>query len=92
MKLLGQKIIDSSYFSTKITQEVSATLDVLKSLQDQYIISDRPVTNGELLDSIQNIQVRFDTEDPTIIRTDIAVTAKSGRTVDYTQFLQLPQG
>jgi len=92
VKLLGQKIIDSSYFSTKITQEVSATLDVLKSLQDQYVISDRPVTNGELLDSIQNIQIKFDPEDPTIIRTDISVTAKSGRTVDYTQYLQLPQG
>lgn len=89
VKLLGQKIIDSSYTSTKITQEISATLEILKSLQDQYRYTDRPVTDGELLDEIQNIQIRFDEEDPTIIRTDISVTAKSGQTVDYTQFLQL---
>ncbi len=89
VKLLGQKIIDSSYISTKITQEISATLDVLKSLQDQYRFTDRPVTDGELMDEIQNVKIRFDEEDPTIIRTEISVTAKSGRTVDYTQFLQL---
>jgi hypothetical protein len=90
VKLLGQKIIDSSYISTKITQEISATLDVLKSLQDQYRFTERPVTDGELLDEIQDVKIRFDLDDPTIIRTDITVTAKSGRTVDYSQFLQLP--
>jgi len=89
VKLLGQKIIDSSYTSTKITQEISTTLDVLKSLQDQYRYTDRPVTNGELLEEVVNMQVRFDVDDPTIIRTEISATAKSGRTVDYTQFLQL---
>lgn len=90
VKLLGQKIIDSSFISSKITQEINSTLDVLRSLQDQYIYTDRPVTNGELLDEIQEVKVRFDVDDPTIIRTDISVTAKSGRTVDYSQFLQLP--
>lgn len=90
VKLLGQKIIDSSYISTKITQEISATLDVLRSLQDQYRFTERPVSDGELLDEVQNVEIRFDVDDPTIIRTDITVTAKSGRTVDYSQFLQLP--
>jgi len=89
VKLLGQKILDSSYTSTKITQEITTTLGVLKSLQDQYRYTDRPVTDGELLDEVQNIEIRFDPEDPTIIRAVITATARSGRTVDYTQFLQL---
>lgn len=89
VRLLGQKILDSSFIASRVTQEVTTTLDVLKSLQDQYTYTERPVTNGELLDQIQNIQVRFDEEDPTILRAEITVTAKSGQTVDYTQFLQL---
>jgi hypothetical protein len=90
--LLGQRITDTSYVSSKITQEVNTTLDVLKSLQDQYVSAGRTVTDGELFDTIENVRVRFDEEDPTIIRTDVTVLAKSGRSVDFTQYLQLPTG
>jgi hypothetical protein len=89
VRLLGQKIIDSSYVSNKIAEEISGTLDVLKSLQDQYRFTDRPVTNGELLNEVENVKIRFDKDDPTIVRADITATAKSGRTVDYSQFLRL---
>lgn len=92
VKLLGQKITDTSYISTKITQEISATLDVLKSLQDQYRFAGRTVTDGELLDKVENVRIRFDKQDPTILRTDVTVLAKSGRSVNYTQYLQLPIG
>ena len=90
--LLGQRITDPSYVSSKISQEVSTTLDVLKSLQDQYVSAGRDMTDGELFDNIENVRVRFDEEDPTIIRTDVTVLAKSGRNVDLTQYLQLPTG
>jgi len=90
--LLGQRITDVSYVTSKVTQEISTTLDVLKSLQDQYISAGRTVTDGELFDSIENVRVRFDEEDPTIIRTDVTVLARSGRNVDFTQYMQLPIG
>jgi len=65
-RLIGQKIIDSSYTSTKISQEVGITLDILKSLQDQYRATERPVTDGELLDEIQDVKIRFDVDESII--------------------------
>ena len=91
-KLLGQRITDVSFISSKVTQEISTTLDVLKSLQDQYVSTGRTTTDGELFDTIENIKVRFDEEDPTILRADVTVLSKSGRNVDFTQYLQLPIG
>lgn len=92
IKLLGQRITDVSFISSKISQEINTTLDVLKSLQNQYVSTGRTMTDGELFDTIENIKVRFDEEDTTIIRTDVAVLSKSGRNVDFTQYLQLPIG
>lgn len=90
VNLLGQRITDTSFIASKVTQEISSTLEVLKSLQEQYVSIGREMTSGELFDTVQNIQVRFDEVDPTIIRTDVTVLAQSGKNVDFTQFLQLP--
>lgn len=92
INLLGQRISDTSFIATKITQEINTTLEVLKSLQDQYRFAERVVTKGELLDKVEDIKVRFDEDDPTIIRTDVTVRAKSGQSVDFTQYMQLPIG
>jgi len=91
-KLLGQRITDTSFIASKITQEINTTLDVLRSLQEQYSSTGRTVTSGELFDTIEDVKVRFDPDDPTIIRTDVTVLAQSGRNVDFTQYLQLPRG
>ncbi len=89
-KLLGQRITDVSFISSKVTQEINSTLEVLKSLQDQYVSTGRVTTDGELFDTIESVRVRFDESDPTILRTDVTVLAKSGQNVDFTQYLQLP--
>ena len=89
VRMLGQKITDAAFISSRITQEVNATLEVMKSLQAQYVSSGRTMTNGERLDAVENVKVRFDDEDPTIIRVDVTARAVSGRTVDYSQYLKL---
>lgn len=89
VKLLGQRVTDTSYITAKITQQIAGTLDSLKSLQEQYRLTGRLVTDGELLDTVENIVVRFDVSDPTILRADITARAVSGKTVEYSQFLQL---
>jgi len=90
VKLLGQRISDTSFISSRITQEINTTLDILKSLQEQYKATGRTVTDGELLDTVENVKVRFDEDDPTIIRVDITARAVSGQSLDYTQYLKLP--
>jgi hypothetical protein len=88
VSMLGTKYSDAAYMSTKITQEITTSLNVLKDLQDQYQFSGRSMTDGELLDNIDNVRVSIDRNDPTIIRADVTATAKSGKSVDYSQFLR----
>jgi hypothetical protein len=89
VKLLGQRVSDSSYMATKITQEINTTLQTLKGLQDNLRFANRAVTDGELLDTINSIKVNFDTVDPSIVRAFIVAQAKSGKTVTFTQFLKI---
>lgn len=89
VKMLGQKIADPSFLSQKITQEINSTLAVMKSLQEQYRSTGRKMTDGERLDVVENVRVRFDEEDPTIVRVDVTARAVSGRSVDYSQYLQV---
>lgn len=88
VQLLGQKITDPSFIASRIKQEVNTTLEIFKSLQAQYRSTGRTVTDGELLDVVENVKVNFDDDDPTIIRVDVTARAVSGRSVDYTQYLQ----
>jgi hypothetical protein len=89
VSLLGQRVTDTSYISTKITQEINNTLQVLKSLQTNLTYAKRAVTSGELLDKVVSIKVNFDTVDPSILRAFIVAQAQSGKTVTFTQFLQV---
>jgi hypothetical protein len=88
VQMLGTKFTDSAYMSTKITQEISTSLSVLKDLQDQYQFSGRTMTAGESLDTVDNVQISTDQNDPTILRADVTASAKSGKPVSYTQFLR----
>lgn len=87
-QLVGQKINDGSYLTSKITQQINATLATLKSMQQQYQASGRPVTSGELLMSVNNINVSVDSADPEILRVDISATAQSGKPVYLTQYMR----
>lgn len=89
VKLLGSRITDTAFITNKVTQQITAALDVLKSLQEQYKLTGRAVTDGELLDIVENVTVRFDDEDPTILRADVTARAVSGQTVNYSQYLQI---
>ena len=87
--LLGQRVTDTSYISTRITQEINNTLQTLKSLQTNLTYAKRAVTSGELLDKVVTIKVNFDTNDPSILRALIVAQAQSGKTVTFTQFLKV---
>jgi len=89
VKLIGQRVVDTSYLTTKITSEISTTLNVLKSLQNQYKSTKRASTAGEQLDQIESVKVSFDPADPSILRADIKVRAVSGKSVDFTQLLKV---
>lgn len=89
VKLIGQRVSNQSYITTKVTQEISTTLQVFKDLQRQYVAAGRTMTPGESLDVIESVKVIFDAQDPSILRADVAIRAKSGRTVNFSQFMKI---
>lgn len=91
VSLLGEKVSDPDFLTNKIIQEINQTLNKFSDLQNQYKQAGRTLTDGEQLESIDNVQVLFDEDDPTILRSDITVSAKSGKSVTFSQYLQLPQ-
>jgi len=87
--LLGERVSDRNFIAGKVKQEISASLSALKDMQEQYRQTGRPVSLGEQLDVIEKINVSFDQNDPTILRADVTARAKSGKSIDYAQYLRL---
>jgi|GEM_PF-4219232 hypothetical protein len=86
--LIGTRVTNPQFLISQITSQITNSLNQLKSLQQQYALTGRPMTPGELLATINNISVQQDNNDPTIFRADISVTAQSGNTVQTTQVIK----
>lgn len=89
INLIGSRISSVSFLSSQITSEISRTLQKFQSLQSQYKATGRAVTDGEMLQSINSINVTQDVNDPTIFNADVSVSAVSGKTVEFTQRLKV---
>lgn len=89
VSMLGDKITDMDFLSTRVIGEINSALGKLKDMQSQYISTGRVMTNGEILQTVENIQVNPDPNNPMIIRADVTVTAKSGKTAKFSQFLKV---
>ena len=87
--LIGSKITNAEFLNSQIKSEETRTLQKLQELQTTYQATGRTVTKGELLKSVENIQVTRDADDPTIFRMDVAVMSVSGKTVEFTQYLKV---
>lgn len=89
MQVIGQKITDQDFLSSRISQEIMSTLQRFEDMQGQYRLTGRPMTDGETLETIENIEVRFDDLDQTVLRADVTVTARSGKALTFSQFLRI---
>ncbi len=87
--LIGTRLNNVEFLVTQLKSEVTRGLQKLQDLQSQYRLSGRVVTPGEILQSIDNITVTQDVQDPTVFRIDVTVTAESGQTVEFAQFIRL---
>lgn len=89
ISLIGQRVADPDFIAAKITQEITTALQKFQDLQGQYMLTGRPMTDGETLQSLDNVVVVIDEDDPTIMKADVTVTARSGKTVEFTQYLRV---
>jgi hypothetical protein len=87
--LIGKRLSNFSFLQSQIIAEISRTLQKLQDLQSQYRSLGRVMTNGEILATVDGIQVEQDIDDPTIVRVTVTVTAQSGKTVQFTQILRI---
>ena len=87
--LLGQKLSDPNFTANKMIGDINNSLSKFKDMQDQYRLTGRVMTTGEILEAIENINVTVDPEDPTIMNANITAKAQSGRSVGFTQVLQI---
>jgi hypothetical protein len=86
--LVGQKISDLDYLKTKIVEDINKAVTDLKDVENQYISSGRPVSQGELFGQLLSVDLNPQT-DPTTIEVLIGFTAQSGKSLQLQQFVQL---
>ena len=83
--LIGKRVTNTTFLTSQMTSEISRTLQKLQELQSQYQQTGRVVTNGELLATVDNINVRQDVDNPSLFWADVSVIAQSGQTVTFSQ-------
>jgi hypothetical protein len=86
--LTGSRIMDTDYLKTKISQDVNAALNKFKSMQNQQLATQRPMSDGEILESVDSVIVSQDVVDPTVFRVDIVVRSRSNKSLTYQQYLK----
>jgi len=85
--LLSTKITDRDMLEAQIVGEVRGAIEQFRKEQQTLISSGRKVEAGEILDRVISITLD-DTDDPTTKAVTVVFTAKSGNTLEYSQFVQ----
>jgi hypothetical protein len=87
--LIGTKITNITFLVSRITAEISKALQKLQGLQSQLRLTGRKMSAGETLQAVNEVKVTQNESDPTVMTALIAVTAASGKTVEYIQYLKI---
>ena len=86
--LVGQKFSNIQFVASQVTSQITASLNKFKYLQQQYILTGRPVTPGEILQNINSVTATPDASDPTLLNVLVSVSAQSGKTIEFTQIIK----
>ncbi len=88
--IIGSKIFDLEILRTRIVGQVHSAIDKLKNVQQQLQATNRKLTDGELFGELISVQVE-PTDDPTLVAITVVFTSQSGRTLEFSQFLELSE-
>ncbi len=86
--LIGTKTFDFEIVRAKISDQINIAIDRLKTIQKQLVNSRRKVDPGELFGQVLSLSVEKQ-EDPTFVLVDLVFTSQSGKTLEYSQFIEL---
>jgi len=86
--LIGSKILDNDLLTTRMTEQVNAAIDKLKTVQRQLQASGREVTQGELFGDLLSLEV-FQQDDPSVYNIVVKFTSQSGKVLELEQPVDL---
>jgi len=86
--LIDSKILDLDFLRTQIVDQVNQAINKLQNVQRQALAANVNLSEGELFDKLISIDLER-TEDPTIALVIVVFTAQSGKTLEFSQFLEL---
>jgi len=89
MQLIGKRITDPDFLAARVSQEITSALQRFQDMQGQYRLTGRPMTEGETLETVESIDVKFDDVDRTVLRVDVTVTSRSSKPLMFSQFLRI---
>lgn len=85
--LVSSGIKDFEVIRQRVVEQVNSGIEKLKNVQRQLQSSNRKLDPGELFGQVVSIDVER-SDDPTIVLVTVAFTAQSGRTVEFSQYLE----
>ena len=88
--LVGSKVMDLDALRTRVIDQVNGAIEKFRRVQKQLQGTNRLLTPGELFGELISVLVE-QTDDPTMILVTVVFTAQSGRTLEFSQFLELSE-
>lgn len=88
--LAGSKVTDIDLVRSRIVDQVSSAIGKLVDVQSQLASAGRILSPGETYGTTRSITI-IPSEDPTLFEVNVSFTARSGKAIEYSQFLELNQ-
>jgi len=86
--LVGTSIIDIDVIRNRILNQVNSGIEKLRNVQRQLQSTRREMTPGELFGELISVEVE-QAEDPTILLVTVVFTAQSGKSLEFSQYVEL---
>lgn len=90
-KVVGSKISDINVLISEMETQVRVSLSNLRDVQVKHQALNPQVSGDEVLDHVTKISVIQDAQDPTVLFVHVGYTSQSGKSLKYTQAVELTQ-
>jgi hypothetical protein len=90
-KIVGSKISDINVLISELETQVRVSLTNLRDIQTKHQALNTQVSGDEVLEQVTKVTVTQDEKDPTVLFVYVWYTSQSGKSLNYTQAVELTQ-
>jgi len=87
--LINTKVTDLDFITSEVKKDIRSALNKMKEAQLKHEQANPLVDSSEVMGNIKSIEVLQDAADPSIVEAFVTYTAASGKTLEYSQVLEL---